>query len=166
MAPAINTYCQPVSPGQRILNSGKKLHITILTLADLPNYYICCNRTNSILWPIWSNISINPNYYNLMMRSNRTTKHGTLLLILYTSRITSLPYSTDLHPNLYRLPKFSTDPLLNSTPSHLLKKCFPMVRIHNSIHSKDTPIWPPPVITKSTYRSFHRWNHSSCSHTT
>lgn len=88
-----------------------------------------------------------------MRRSNRTTKCRLVLPILHPSRVPPSSRCTNLFTKYPRIPKYVINPTLIQPTDRLMKQLPPMTSVHNSIHSKDTPVWPSPMTTKSACRS-------------
>lgn len=99
-----------------------------------------------------------------MRKPNRTTQRRTLFPILHTSRVPPSPSSTNLYSKHHRNPKLFTIYILTPTPIPLLKQRFPLTRMHNSIYSENTTLWPTSLTTKSTCRSPNCRIHSPSSH--
>lgn len=153
MTATAHTNCQPASPNQRVLSSEKTVYYNTSLATDILNYKLHSHRTNHSLHSIWSDTPTNSNYHYSMRELDRMIEHRTLFSILYTKRILTTPSSTNLLPKYQGIPKFCTTRILrraSNNSNNLLKQYLSVTGMHNSIHSKNIPIWTTPLTVKST----------------
>lgn len=122
---------------------------------NILNHDIYCYRTNSIRYYLCSSSNPNCNHCHLMRKLKRTIQCKTLFPVLHTDWLFNPTHSINLYPKFLRLTKFLKNHYwIQTWPNPDLMS--PMISIHNSIPSKNTPLPPPPLTTKSACRSPNR----------
>lgn len=131
----------------------KKLYNYNNFAPSLSNHNFFCHWINYILYFIWSYTSTNFNHHYPMRGPNRAIKCWNLLSLLHSGWITTPFNRFNLHPSYSRITKFIINPILNRTINSCLRQLAFMISIYNSIYSKNTSLWPPPMTTESPCRS-------------